>query len=287
LDIKAKIKDWLETKFLFVVRREEDFSVVTSFNVTKARMLFVVTLLIMVGFVSSMILTRTILKKWFDPEFIASDNVAKIVELTAKIDSLTNYQHNEQAYFNNIRKIILGEDEYLPEYNDSIEANKEGVGKNISFKYNEATNSILEDFDNVPLDFVNTSVVSGKFYEGFFFTPVKGVLVSKFAPQKNQFGVKIKIQDKEAVKVIADGTVFFTAWTPDNGYVIAIQHSNELISIYKENSLLLKKYGDFVRAGEIISIFGDNEDKSGDNYLQFELWYKMSPLNPEEFIIFN
>jgi murein DD-endopeptidase MepM/ murein hydrolase activator NlpD len=288
LEIRSKIKDWLETKLLFVIRREDDFSVVTSFNVTKAKIVLVVSLLVFVGFASSMILTRTILKRWFDPEFIASDNVAKIVELSAKIDSLTNQQAYEQSYIQSIRKIILGEDEYLPEFSDSIAGKKDGVDKNVSFEYSDATNEMLEEFDNVPLDFVNTNAgVSGKFYEGYFFTPLKGVLLSGYLPQKNQFGVKIKAQENEAVKVIADGVVILSVWTPDNGNIIAVQHSNDLISIYKGSAMILKKFGDFVRAGEIISIFGESREISSENYLLFELWYKMSPLNPEEFIIFN
>jgi murein DD-endopeptidase MepM/ murein hydrolase activator NlpD len=287
LDLKSKIKDWLDTKFLFVIRKEEDFSVVTSFNVTKAKIVSIGSLLVILSLVSSLILTKTLLKKWFDPEYIASENVDKIAELTAKIDSLTNYQAYEQSYLHNIRKIILGEDEYLSDFEDSINNENPTISKDINFEFADATKSILGEFDNAPLDFGNTGLVSGKFFEGYFFTPVKGVVVSSFSPQKNQLGVKIKVQENEAVKVIADGTVFFSSWTPDYGYVVAIQHANDLISVYKENAVVLKKFGDYVRAGEIISIFGSNRDKSYENHLQFELWYKMSPLNPEEFILFN
>jgi len=288
LELRSKIKDWLETRFLFVIRREEDFSVVTSFNVTIAKIVLVVSLLVFVGFISSMIITRTLLKQWFDPEFIASDNVSKIAELSAKIDSLSSFHSYEESYFQGIRKVILGEDEYLPDSIDSIATERSGVGKNIVFEYSDVTHEILKEFKNAPLDIENGKAGnSGKFFEGYFFTPVKGVVISGYSPQKNQFGLKIKVQENESVKVIADGTVILSVWTPENGNVIAIQHSNDLISTYKGNALILKKYGDFVRAGEIISIFGDNHTSSSDNYLSFELWYKMSPLNPEEFIIFN
>src|SRR5690606_41122384 len=67
---------------------------------------------------------------------------------------------------------------------------------------------------------------------------------------QNHFGVDIVSADNEPVKSIADGTVILASWTLETGYVITVQHSNELISIYKHNSVLLKKLGDPVRSEE-------------------------------------
>ena len=56
--------------------------------------------------------------------------------------------------------------------------------------------------------------------------------------------------------------------------------------MYKNNTRLLKKAGDNVRAGEGIAITGEaGQNKSGDQFY-FELWQQGKPVNPEEVIIF-
>ena len=56
----------------------------------------------------------------------------------------------------------------------------------------------------------------------------------------------------------------YAAFTFDFGWVIQIQHENNYISIYKNNTQLLKKVGDEVRAGESIAITGESGGKNFD-----------------------
>jgi len=46
--------------------------------------------------------------------------------------------------------------------------------------------------------------------------------------------------------------MMMASWTQDSGYVIAVQHRGNLISLYKHNAELLKKVGNFVNAGDIL-----------------------------------
>ena len=89
------------------------------------------------------------------------------------------------------------------------------------------------------------------------------------------------------VSTVLDGVVIFTDWTVKTGYVIQVQHANNLLSIYKHNSTLLKKQGDYVRAGEVIAIVGNTGEESTGPHLHFELWRAGNPLNPEDFIKFK
>ena len=43
---------------------------------------------------------------------------------------------------------------------------------------------------------------------------------------------------------------YVTGWTMETGFVIVIQHANNLVSVYKHNARLLKEMGDRVWAGE-------------------------------------
>ena len=71
------------------------------------------------------------------------------------------------------------------------------------------------------------------------------------------------------------------------GNVVVVQHHNELISIYKHNSVLLKKIGDIVKAGEVIAIVGNSGNFTTGPHLHFEIWFKGEPLNPKEVINFE
>ena len=120
-----------------------------------------------------------------------------------------------------------------------------------------------------------------------FFPPVKGIVSGKFDPHMKHYGTDIVTKPKSPVDAALDGTVIFTGWTMETGFVIEVQHSNNIVSVYKHNAALLKEIGDMVRTGEAIAIVGDSgELYTSGPHLHFEIWYKGSPLDPEKHIIF-
>jgi murein DD-endopeptidase MepM/ murein hydrolase activator NlpD len=78
----------------------------------------------------------------------------------------------------------------------------------------------------------------------------------------------------------------FTGFSAEDGNIIHVQHNNNLISIYKHCSALLKETGERVKSGEAISVVGDSGEKSNGPHLHFELWYNGAPINPQEFVAF-
>jgi murein DD-endopeptidase MepM/ murein hydrolase activator NlpD len=119
-----------------------------------------------------------------------------------------------------------------------------------------------------------------------FFTPLKGVVTNRFNPSQQHFGLDIASAKNEAVKAAYDGTVIFAEWTAETGYVMAIQHTGNVISVYKHNSVLLRKQGSFVRAGETISIVGTSGEYSTGPHLHFELWIRGKAVDPEQYLAF-
>ena len=89
------------------------------------------------------------------------------------------------------------------------------------------------------------------------------------------------------MKSTLHGKVVFASWTAETGNVVVVQHHNELISIYKHNSVLLKKIGDIVKPGEVIAIVGNSGNFTTGPHLHFEIWFKGEPLNPKEVINFE
>jgi len=289
LNFQQRIRSWINKKFLFVIRRKEDFSVITSFTITKVKVGLLLIFLLMVCFSVSLIASKTILSRWFDPGYIETENTARIFALTETLDSLLLEVEAKDNYVKNIRRIISGdesEDALAPtDTSVSLEVNRQNIDL---YKSSEATQSIIEEFRSKPLDETSfVSISSSSFSDAYFFPPLKGVVTGSFEPSQSHFGVDIVSAENEPVKSIADGTVVLASWTLETGYVITVQHSNELISIYKHNSVLLKKLGDPVRGGEIISIIGNTGEQTTGQHLHIELWYKGNPLNPQEFITFD
>jgi murein DD-endopeptidase MepM/ murein hydrolase activator NlpD len=120
-----------------------------------------------------------------------------------------------------------------------------------------------------------------------FFPPVKGIVSGNFDLRTRHYATDIVTQPKAVVSSTLDGTVILTGWTMETGFVMAIQHSNNLISVYKHNATLLKEMGDRVWAGEAISIVGDSgELYTSGPHLHFELWHNGVALDPGQYIFF-
>ncbi|WP_339923105.1 M23 family metallopeptidase [uncultured Cyclobacterium sp.] len=288
MSLKQKINDWIETKFLIVIRKEEDFSVITSFNITKIRVGLLLVLVFMTCFVISLFLSKSLLARWFDPVYIETENMVKIHTLSETIDSLIMEVDAKDQYVKNIQSVISGEFEndkpVRPDTANKL-VNREAIDL---YKSSDATKQIIGEFESLPLEETSFGrISSGSFSDNYFFPPVKGVVTSAFTISQNHFGVDVVAAENEPVKAIADGTVIFSSWTLETGYVVAVQHSNELISIYKHNSVILKSIGDPIRGGEILSIIGNTGEQTTGQHLHLELWYRGNPLDPQEFITFD
>ena len=118
-----------------------------------------------------------------------------------------------------------------------------------------------------------------------FFTPLKGIVTDTFNWNKRHFGVDVVAAANEAVKSVLDGTIILSTWTSETGYIIGIQHENNIVSFYKHNSVILKKEGSKVRAGEVVGIVGDSGELSTGPHLHFELWIDGVPIDPEKYLV--
>lgn len=290
--MKYKIKKIFRSKFLFVIRKEEDFAVLTSFSISATKGILLGILFLIISFGVSLILAKTFINTWFDSSLSATESTEMYMDLSDRVDSLVLEVVKKDAYIQNIQRIISGgeiEDDTVEAFSDTaafeIGAAKPELER---FQPSPGTQAILHEMSGMPLEGDLQSRRSFNYMTStYFFTPIKGVVLAAFDPQQDHFGVDIVAKENEAVKSILDGTVILSSWTLETGYVLAVQHSNELISIYKHNSVILKYVGEVVRSGEIISIIGNTGELSSGPHLHFELWYQGSPLNPQEFISFD
>ena len=216
-------------------------------------------------------------------------NMRRNIIMTAyRLDSIENELHIRDQYFSNINAIISGKE---PVDFQSLQDTSKSY-ENITFN-KSIEDSLLriqieqeEQYNLSAFEYEENNKES-KIINQHFFTPMKGVVTSKFSPVDNHFGTDIVAEKNTIVSAVLDGTVIFASWTIETGYVIEIQHSNNIISVYKHNAELLKDIGTIVSAGETISIIGNSGELfTSGPHLHFELWHNGTPIDPEQYIIF-
>jgi len=280
----------LTTRYLLIVRNEEDFAEKSTFTFTYAKLiLFIVSFSILI-FIGSLFLVSTLLEQWFDPRYAQAESNRKLIELSMTVDSLEQQVQKKQTFITSFQQIVRGdsitdnESFYIANAGDRAVEKETMNDPDIS----EVDSQFRQEFeeDGVELLTVNSSNTSNQLDELFFFTPLTGIISSSYNPKIGHYGVDVVSKKNEPIKSVADGTVILASWTQDAGYVITVQHKSNVISVYKHNSSLLKKPGDFVNAGDVIAIIGNTGELTSGPHLHFELWYNGNPVDPEEFVSF-
>ncbi|MEX2602628.1 MAG: M23 family metallopeptidase [Gracilimonas sp.] len=115
--------------------------------------------------------------------------------------------------------------------------------------------------------------------------PVQGSLTRGYLPDEEHYGLDIATKKNEPVINIADGSVFNSSWTINNGYVISVQHNEGVVTTFKHLAKLNKKEGDLVLKGDILGEIGNTGVLSTGPHLHFEIWKNGVPQNPEVYLI--
>ena len=210
----------------------------------------------------------------------------ELIVITLKTDSLEKKLLENELYLKNITAIINGEDPVTIQTEDTTVNNI--LEAELSFKKSKEDSLLrlaVEAEDKI-------SITSKKNKENLdlenilFFNPIKGVITNSFDRKEEHFGTDIVAKEDEPIKCVFDGVVVISHWTSETGYVIGVQHANGVFSLYKHNSILFKSVGEYVKSGEVIAVIGNSGDISSGPHLHFELWYKGSAVNPENYISF-
>ncbi|REL33318.1 M23 family peptidase [Rhodohalobacter sp. SW132] len=115
--------------------------------------------------------------------------------------------------------------------------------------------------------------------------PVNGSLSQNFEPDRGHFGIDIAARTNSNFTALADGVVIHTEWTINYGYVLYLQHSEGIVSVYKHASKILKQQGDFVLKGDILGTVSDTGVLSSGSHLHLEIWKNGIPQNPVMYLM--
>jgi murein DD-endopeptidase MepM/ murein hydrolase activator NlpD len=247
------------------------------------------TMTIILIFLTSILIAFTPLREYI-PGYTNVGIQKRLYELQIKTDSIERDLSKKDQFIKNLKDIINGKD--LP---SDVPVN---VKEQQNYSEIKIRKSVEDSLLRLEIENQNKYNItrSGSSDMAFgqnkvignilFFTPMKGLITNEFNPSEKHFGVDLVAKQDEAVKAVLDGTVILNDWTLETGYVIILQHKQNLVSVYKHNSALLKKCGEFVKAGDPIAIIGESGELTTGPHLHFELWNDGNPVDPKEYITF-
>ena len=282
---KPKKFQKLKNKYRLVVLNDDTFEEKISLRLSQ------LNVFVIVGLSSLILIILVILLIAFTPlrEFIPGyANIIvrkKGIENTLKLDSLSLTLAQKELYLDNLKHIIQGEPIQFDETTVVDTSMNYSNIKNNPVEEDSMLREMVESEEKYNL-FSAAGSTPGNISSFIFFNPLKGTVTNRFNIKKQHFGIDVVAPKNEAIKATLDGTVIFAEWTAKTGYVIQLQHDNNLISIYKHNSILHKEVGDHIKAGEVIAIVGNSGELSTGPHLHFELWYNGIPINPEDYMMF-
>jgi murein DD-endopeptidase MepM/ murein hydrolase activator NlpD len=224
--------------------------------------------------------------KEYIPGYSSTSLQRKATKLVYETDSLKNRLGVLQNYTQSLITVLTGNHPITDENIDSLK--KTASQSTVDIKKLNATKADsvfrekVESKDRFPLfDKAENKI------DIVFFAPITGNITQDFNANNKHFAIDIVAVTGTPIKVIEDGTVIFSEWTTETGYVIIIEHLNGFISVYKHNGALLKQQGGFVKSGEVIASVGSTGELTTGPHLHFELWYNGYPVNPINYIDFE
>ncbi|HOY06852.1 MAG TPA: M23 family metallopeptidase, partial [Saprospiraceae bacterium] len=297
-DDDRSLMDKLRDKYRLVIMNDDTFEEVTSIKLTPlAVYVGLSSLIVGTAILVTMAIVWTPLKRYI-PGYGDFKRDAEISQLVNKVNDLENEMEATRHYNENFRKLLVGDLETMSKQT----AEKQG-------QPTDTADALPKEVDRIPEDEqLRSAVAKGTFTADpaitasaasgnsnyaprdipleqlFFMPPVAGEVTSGFDFKKDHYGIDIAAPKNTAVKSAADGVVISAGYTVETGYSIAIQHPNNVVTMYKHNSVLLKRTGSSVKAGEAIAIIGNSGESTSGPHLHFELWYKGRAVDPSDYI---
>ena len=285
----------LNRKYDFLMKHDETGQPMLNFKLNLLNLIFVIVgMALLLIVINTFIIAFTPLREYI-PGYADSNMEREVYQLNLRADSISEAMRKRDIYFSNLQRIVEGYgfendstarsiDVYKPLPGlptDSIVPKKSVQDSLLRAEY-EAQNQYNLFGDPT----LSTPRQRGYLVKNFF-VPVGGQVVKAFDPQNGHFGIDIMSDGSQIIKATLDGTVVFSSWSLQNGYCIGIQHEDSYFSTYKHNATLLKKEGEYVKAGEAIAILGSSGDEGQETHLHFELWRNGVALNPTEYVLFD
>ncbi len=284
--------------YRLIVMNNETFEEVGSYQLSPLNIYMAICgVIAIVAFLVFLLIVATPIKRYI-PGYGNIQEHKEALRLTAELNAIKEDLSAQEAYTENIRKILVGDIVEVESQVAAIDTNAtEDIPDSLLNVERIREDELLrkeielnEQLQNRQTNTTGSLAMNNQISleQLYFIPPISGGTISEpYGPDNKHYGIDVMAPKNTPVKAIMDGFVFTSDWTLETGNTIGIQHANNLISFYKHNSVLLKESGNQVKAGEAIAIIGNTGTLSSGPHLHFELWHNGKAVNPENFIIFD
>ena len=289
--LKRKVKALVEAlKRRYQIKLLQDASFKEKLSIKAPLWILIsslVAFMMIVLFIVLLLARHSPLKEYFMTDY--NESRRNLVDAYSRIDSLSRLVDANDLYLQNIQGVLTGE---VGETMDHAVARE---NKDAEKPVESARTTELSEDEQVLRDLLLSgtstrnldAIVDERGISSYtFYSPVRGIVSAHYDEDTQHFATDIATKLNEPIKTTLDGHVIFASFTPATGYVIIVQHIDNLISVYKHCAVLLKKAGSFVRGGEVIAMVGNTGELTTGPHLHFELWHHGNPVNAENYITF-
>jgi len=264
-DQNISLSERLKKKYRLVILDDETLGEVRTHRITGLMTLLLISIIaFVVASIAISLLCFTPLKHLV-PGYADVKNNYAYQELVAHLDDIESELEAQRVYTNGVKNLLNPSGLKV----NSVEEN-DSIIRNNSINDSNQTNS--------------SNKLSLEHY--YFCLPLKGEISAPFDLDKKHFGIDIVAEKNTPVKSILAGVIIDANQSIETGKSISIQHNNDLISVYKHNSTLLKKIGERVKTGEAIAIIGNTGEHSSGPHVHLELWSNGRAVDPAHYLSF-
>ena len=280
---KKSLISKLLTKYRLVLLNDSTYEEKTSFKISRLNVFSVLfALMFIVVLTTSGILFFTPVREYI-PGYSSTSLQKQANLLSYKTDSLRQIVFLNDQYINSLKKVLTGDLETIEYKPDSV-VYKDAMDIQIIEKSKEDSilRQLVNNEDKYNLENINKNK---DFY--LLSAPINGAVSQNYSIADDHLAIDISVDIGTPVKAVSNGRVILSEWTTQTGYVLIIDHGNDLISVYKHNSKLLKSQGEIVKQDEIIALSGNSGVLTSGPHLHFELWSEGFSIDPNTLINFE
>lgn len=290
---KNKLSKILNARYKVVVLHEDTFEEKAAF---RGKLWYwisgTISAAVIIIILTAVLIRATPLREYVIGASLSGYERTALLETYARIDSMEQLTRAQEQYLNNIKQVINGE---VGETAPAATKERPADDATILPPPEETHAGLSEDElalrelveSGAPYDLPENAGPTRTGISSYtFYSPIKGIISSSFSAQEQHYAVDIAVKQNEPVRTTLSGHVVFDSYTPETGYVVIVQHGNNLLSMYKHCASIIKKVGSFVRGGEVIAFAGNTGSLTTGPHLHFELWYNGNPVNPTDYIAF-